>query len=322
MATFGYQASHEQFPPSILLQLAKKAEAAGFKELASSDHLMPWSGTQGHSGFAWSWMAAALATTNLPCGVVTAPIDRYHPVIIAQACATLAEMFPDRFWVTMGSGEFLNEHITGHSWPTKPERNERLLEAVQMIRRLWKGERFTHKGKYFTAEEVQVYSLPQKPLPIFAAAITEETAHWAGSWADGMYTISQPEEQLKKVIRAFKEGGGEGKPIHLKVQVSVAPTSEEALQLAFEQWKTNIAASSINADLRLPEDFEKVAQYVKKEDLPPFVRMSQDPTDHINWLKKDVELGFEKIVLHNVGINQEYFIEWYGKNVLPEFKSS
>ena len=180
MSTFGYQISHEQFPPSRLLELAKQAEAAGFNELASSDHLFPWSSAQGHSGFAWSWMAAALEATSLSCEVVNAPVERYHPVIIAQACATLAEMYPGRFWPSFGSGKLFNEHITGNRRPEKQSRNERLAEAVSIIKRLWQGERFTHRGKHFVAEEVQVYSLPDQLPPAIAAAVSANQAE-AGS---------------------------------------------------------------------------------------------------------------------------------------------
>lgn len=320
MPTIGYQISHEQFPPSLLLNYAKRAEAAGFDELASSDHLFPWSRAQGHSGFAWSWMAAALQATSLPCGVVTAPVQRYHPVIIAQACATLAEMFPDRFWPCMGSGEQLNEHITGEGWPPKTDRNRRLAEAVDIIRRLWAGERILHYGDYFVAEEAQVYSLPEKPLPVICAAISAETAEFIGGFADGMYTVWQPHNKLTDVVEAFRRGGGAGKPIYLKVQLSCAPTREEAVKLAHEQWRTNVGTSAVHAELRLPEQFEAASQFIGPEEVAQSVRISLDPEEHVELIKKDLELGFEKIVLHNVGKNQEYFLNFFGKEVLPRLR--
>lgn len=317
MATIGYQISHEQFPPSQLLQYAIRAEAAGFQELASSDHLFPWSRAQGHSGFAWSWMAAALQATSLPCGVVNAPVQRYHPVIIAQACATLAEMFPDRFWVCFGSGENLNEHITGERWPPKADRNARLAEAVDIIRRLWAGERLLHYGKYYTAEEAQVYSLPARPPRSVGAAISTETAEAVAAWADGLYTIWQPHNQLDEVIKAYRRGGGEGKPLYLKVQLSCAPTKEEALREAHDQWRTNVGTSAVHAELRLPELFEAASQFIGPEEVAPSLRISTDPEEHVAWLKQDMEKGFEKIILHNVGKNQEYFLDFYEKEVFP-----
>lgn len=320
MATFGYQISHEQFKPSYLLELAKKAEAAGFEELASSDHLFPWSQAQGHSGFAWSWMAAALEATNLPCGVVNAPVERYHPVIIAQACATLAEMYPGRFWPSFGSGEFLNEHITGNHWPEKQARNERLAEAVSIIKRLWRGERFTHRGQHFTAEEVQVYSLPDQLPPAIGAAITPQTAEKIAAWADGMYTIWQPHNILTEVIDAFRKGGGEGKPIYLKCQVACAPTHEQALEEAHEQWRTNVGTSAVHGELRTPEQFEAASQFIGPQEVAESVRLSQDPEQHAEWIRKDTELGFEKIVFHNVGTSQEYFIKFYSEEVFPRVR--
>lgn len=316
----GYQISHEQFPPSQLLQLAIRAERAGFEELASSDHLFPWSRAQGHSGFAWSWMAAALQATSLPCGVVNAPVQRYHPVIIAQACATLAEMFPDRFWACFGSGENLNEHITGERWPPKADRNARLAEAVGIIRRLWAGERILHYGTYYTAEEAQVYSLPAKPPLAVGAAITPETAEAVAAWADGLYTIWQPHNELRKVIDAFRRGGGEGKPLYLKVQLSCAPTPEEALADAHDQWRTNVGTSAVHGELRLPELFEAASAFIGPEEVAPSIRISMDPEEHVELLKQDAALGFEKIILHNVGKNQDYFLNFYEKEVFPRLR--
>ncbi|HYD51535.1 MAG TPA: LLM class flavin-dependent oxidoreductase, partial [Gemmatimonadaceae bacterium] len=147
MTRYGYHASHEQHPPSELLALARAAEAAGFDGLLSSDHFHPWLEENGHSGYAWSWMGAAMQATAMRCGVVCAPGDRYHPAVVAQAAATLAELFPRRFWLALGSGEAVNEHVTGAPWPPKAERNERLRECAEVIRALWRGETVTHRGR-------------------------------------------------------------------------------------------------------------------------------------------------------------------------------
>ena len=146
MATIGYHASHEQHPPGRLLGDAHYAVEAGFGAVSSSDHITTWSRDQGESGFAWSWLGAAMATTDVPFGVVNAPGQRYHPAIIAQAIATLGEMFPGRLTVALGSGEASNEHITGAAWPDKPTRNARLLECVEVIRALLRGEEVSHDG--------------------------------------------------------------------------------------------------------------------------------------------------------------------------------
>jgi G6PDH family F420-dependent oxidoreductase len=160
MHTIGYHASHEQFPPSQLLRLVQQAEDAGFNAAMCSDHIHTWSSAQGECGFAWSWLGAAMHATDLTYGIVNAPGQRYHPAIIAQAVATLNEMFNGRFWIATGSGQALNEHITGERWPAKDLRNERLKESVEVMRALWRGETVTHRG-LVTVEDCRLYSLPK-----------------------------------------------------------------------------------------------------------------------------------------------------------------
>jgi len=312
----GYHASHEQFAPSTLLELTLLAENMGFRAASCSDHFHPWSKRQDHSGFAWSWLGAAVQATSLSFGLVCTPGYRYHPTIVAQAAATLAEMFPERIWVSLGSGELLNEGITGMKWPAKSERNEILYESVEVIRALLAGETVTHHG-LIQVEEAKLFSLPLNPPIIFGAAITPETAEWVGEWADGLITISQPVEQLRQVVEAFHRGGGEGKPMHLKAQISYARTEEEARQGAWEQWRTNVFESSVLADLRTPDQFDAIGKFVRPEDLYEFVRISHKPEKHVEWIQKDFELGFTNVYLHNVNTGQRLFIEDFGRKVLP-----
>lgn len=315
----GFHASHEQFTPSTLLELTAAAEAAGFQAAMCSDHFHPWSEIQGQSGFAWSWLGAALQATRLSFGVVCAPGQRYHPAIIAQAAATLAEMFPDRFWIATGSGQMLNEGITGERWPLKEERNQRLRESVDIMRALWAGQTVTHEG-FNLVEEAKLYTRPANPPRIIAAAITPETAQWAGEWADGLITVSKPKEELRKMVEAFHMGGGEGKSMFLKAQISYARTDEEAVQGAWEQWRTNIFDSVLLSNLRSPEQFNVAAQFVRPEDMHGHVRISRDPEKHIEWLRQDVDLGFDHVYLHNVNRGQKRFIEDFGERVLPALK--
>lgn len=322
MAKIGYHSSHEQFKPSDLLNYVQQAEQAGFDLSLSSDHFYPWSEKQGQSGFAWSWLGAALqATPNLSYRVVCAPGQRYHPAIIAQASATLAEMFPNRFWLTVGSGQALNEHITGDKWPTKSDRNARLKECVDIIRALWNGETVTHHG-LVSVEEAKLYTRPEVPPLIIGAAITAKTAEWLGSWADGLITTSRPPEQLKEVVDAFRRGGGEGKPMILKVQLSYHSDLTVAKESAFDQWRNNIFQSQVLSDLKNPEQFDAMGEFVTMEDVQGNVRISADPQQHIEWLQKDIEVGFDELILHNVNREQEQFIQTFGKEVLPALKSS
>lgn len=317
MTRIAYHASHEQFSPSALLKYVKMAEEAGFTDVLSSDHFHPWNYEQGESGFAWSWLGAAMQATRMRFGIVNAPGQRYHPAIIAQASATLAEMFPERFWIALGSGQAMNEKITGGLWPVKPDRNARLMECTDIIRRLWKGETVTHHG-HVIVEEAMLHTRPSRAPLMMGAAITAETARWVAGWADGLITISHPRDELQKVVDAFREGGGEGKPMYLKVQLSYSANEERAQQGAYEQWRTNIFENTLLADLRRPDQFEAAAEFVKPEDLESAVRISSDPERHIEWIQQDIEMGFDQIILHNVNLEQERFIEVFGERVLGE----
>lgn len=315
----GYQASHEQFKPSELLQLVALAEQAGFTSVNSSDHFHPWSKRQGQSGFAFAWLGAALQATRLPYGSVCAPGQRYHPAIVAQAAATLAEMFPGRFWIALGSGEAVNERITGAPWPIKAERNARLLECVQVIRQLFRGETVNHHGRV-TVEGARLYTVPQQPPPLIAAAVTSETAAWAGSWADGLITVHKPHAELKETVEAFRSNGGAGKPVYLKVQLSYALTEEAAIRGAHDQWRTNIFNSTVLGDLWQVEQFDALGELVQPKEMTDMVRMSSSLQQHIDWIKRDMELGFERIILHNVNREQELFIRDFGEKVLPKLQ--
>ena len=241
----GFHASHEQFPPSELFALAGHAEGAGFDCAMSSDHFRPWGTAQGHSGYAWSWLGAALASTRLPIGVISAPGYRYHPAIVAQGAATLAEMFPGRFWLALGSGQRLNEDITGLAWPEKAERNARLHECADIIRALLAGETVTHHGRVIVVN-AKLYSRPVQPPLLLGAAVTEATAEAVGAWADGLLTVSASPDQSRKVIQAFRRGGGEGKRLVVQVGLNWARTEEEALAGAHEQWRTNVLGGDVN----------------------------------------------------------------------------
>jgi probable non-F420 flavinoid oxidoreductase len=319
MPRIGWHASHEQIPPSRLLEDARLAEQAGFEVGMSSDHFSPWSERQGESGFAWAWLGAALATTSLPFRVVNAPGQRYHPAIVAQAMATLAEMFPQRLWVCLGSGEASNEHVTGDRWPAKAIRNERLLECVEVMRALLAGEEVSHHG-LVTVDRARLYTRPAEPPPLLGTAVTVETARWVGGWADGLATIHQPREQLERVVDAFRDGGGDGKPMVLQVHVSWARDEQEALRIAHDQWRTNVFTPPVCWDLETPAHFDEAAKHVDPEDMAASVLISSDPQRHVSWIRAAAELGFDEINLHHVGQDQRAFIETFGEHVLPALR--
>jgi coenzyme F420-dependent glucose-6-phosphate dehydrogenase len=321
MAILGYHASHEQFKPSELLTFVQAAETAGFQAAMCSDHFFPWNERQGQSGHAWSWLGAALQSTSLSFGIVNAPGYRYHPAIIAQTAATLAEMYPRRLWVSLGSGEALNEHITGEKWPAKAERNTRLKECAEIMRALWAGELVTHHG-LVQVDRAKLYTRPDEPPLIVGAAVTPETAEWIAGWADAVITVSKSIDEQRKFIEAFQRGGGEGKPMFLQAKVSYHSDEKTARAGAYDQWRTNIFDSGVLADLEMPADFEQRARSVKPEEMDQHVRISSDLGRQAEWLAQDIELGFERIYIHNVNRDQQQFIEAFGEHVIPTLVKS
>jgi probable non-F420 flavinoid oxidoreductase len=313
----GFHASHEQHPPSALLRDARHAEAAGFGAVSSSDHLTPWSERQGQSGFAWSWLGAAMGATTVPFGVVNAPGQRYHPAVIAQAIATLGEMFPGRLWVAMGSGEASNEHVTGDRWPPKPVRNERLLECVEVVRGLLRGDEVTRHG-HIHVDRARLWTLPAEAPPLVGAALSVDTARWCGGWADGLITVHQPPDKLRAVIDAYREGGGAGKPVRVQAKVAWAATDDEALSGAFDQWRTNVFDSVLMADLERVEQFEEAARHVRPDDVKASVLVSSDLGRQAAWLREIVDVGADEVFIHQVPREQQAFIDAFGAKVLPE----
>jgi probable non-F420 flavinoid oxidoreductase len=319
MVTVGFHASHEQLAPSAALDAVQRAVAAGFPAAMCSDHLAPWSERQGESGFAWSWLGAALQATDVPFGVVTAPGQRYHPAILAQAIATLAEMYPRRFWAALGSGEALNEHVTGDRWPAKHVRDARLLECVEVLRALLRGEEVDHDG-LIRVDRARLWSLPAEPPALIGAAVSEQTAGVVGGWADGLITVNQPLDVLERVIGRFRDRGGADKPVYLQVHLSWAEDEDTAMELAFDQWRSNVFSSELNWNLERAAQFDAAAEKVRPDDVRGPVLVSSDLRWHVERLSELAALGVDGLYLHHVGREQDAFIEAFAAEVLPELK--
>jgi probable non-F420 flavinoid oxidoreductase len=315
----GLHHSHEQIAPSELLKVAQTAEAAGFGAAMSSDHFSPWSARQGESGFAWSWLAAAMATTSLPFGVVNAPGQRYHPAIIAQAAATLCEMFPARLWIALGTGEASNEHITGDPWPDKPTRNARLRECADVMRALFAGEEVTHHGLVHV-DRARLWTLPAEPPPLVGAAVSEPTARWLAGWADGLATICQGRETMERVIGGWRDAGGKGRLV-IQVHLSWAPDPDEALRIAHDQWRTNVFSPPIPWDLDTVEAFDEAARHVRPEDMHGSVIVTSDLGRLAARLHELLDFGPDELYVHHVGRNQGPFIDAFAERVLPQLAS-
>lgn len=315
MTQIGYHASHEQFAPSRLLALMRRAEAAGFQAAKSSDHFHPWSERQGQSGSAWPWLGAALEATRLPFGIISAPGYRYHPAVLAQSIATLGEMYEGRIWVALGSGEAINEAITGAYWPDKAERNARLLECVDVTRRLFAGETVTHRGR-IEVVEAKLYSRPATPVPLFGAAMSAKTAALAGHWADGLLIAGHTPDAVRPLVEAFREGGGEGKPIHLQMALSWAPDIAGAESNAVEQWAPAALGGEVSWDLRRPADFDEASKRVTADALHDAVLITDSFGKIADTIGRMAGLGIAVVHLHMVGTDQERFIDEAGRQLL------
>jgi len=315
MLKIGYHASHEQFSPSDLLRYAQLAEKSGFDLVTCSDHFHPWSETESHSGFAWSWLGAAMQAVRLEFGIVTSPAPRYHPAIIAQAVATLNELFDNRLWIAAGSGQAMNENINGEFWPDKQTRNERLEESVAIMRKLWDGQQVTQYG-HINIVEARLYTLPSTPPKVFGAALTEQTAAWLASWSDGLITINHPQEKLQQLIAAYRAGNTAGQ-LAIKVQVSYAQDLTTAEKLAWKNWRNNILGGEAQAMLSHPKLFDEAARFVRMEDMRNYVLLADGPEALISAIENYQAMGFTKISLHNVNRDQEGFLHLMESAVLP-----
>ncbi|SNY70136.1 TIGR03885 family FMN-dependent LLM class oxidoreductase [Paractinoplanes atraurantiacus] len=318
MTVYGIHASHEQIPPAELLAAVVAAEQAGFEAAMCSDHFSPWSARQGQSGFAWSWLGAALQATNLSFGVVNAPGHRYHPAIIAQAIGTLASMYPGRFWAALGSGEYSNEHVVGGEWPRKDVREARLLASVDVIRDLLAGKEVTRDG-IITVDRAKLWTRPEQAPPLIGAAVSTKTAAWCAKWADGLVTVNAPEEHLRAMIGEYRNAGGTG-PVCLQVHLSWAPTREEAERIAYDQWRSNIFPPPVCWDAETVEHFDVISENVTVEQVAKVVNISADLEEHTELLRRYAALGFDRIYLHHVGQDLTPFIDAFGSKVLPALR--
>jgi coenzyme F420-dependent glucose-6-phosphate dehydrogenase len=316
MGPVGYHASHEQFPPSRLLRLCVQAADAGFSAIKSSDHFHPWSTRQGQSGATWTWLGAAMLACPLPFGTITAPGYRYHPAVVAQSAATLAEMFPGRFWLALGSGEAVNEAITGLPWPEKAERNALLRDCVEIIRALFRGEEVTHRGRV-TVIGARLFTRPDRPVPLFGAAVTAETAAMVGAWADGLLTVGGKAEDVRRVTDAFRESGGAGKPVHIQHALSWARTLDDARAEAMDQWRHGVLGGEAMWDLRRPQDFDAASDRATVVMLESVLPVSPDLGKHAADIAALQALD-ATVHLHCVGRNQDAFIENFARHVLPQ----
>ena len=329
MTKIGYACMLEQFHPTDLLDWAERAEAAGFDAgFQVSEHFHPWTPQQGQSAFAWSFLGALGQRTTLPFGTaVVCPGFRYHPAVIAHAAATLGAMYPGRFWLGLGAGEALNEHVIGGEWPEVGIRSAMMFEAVEVITKLFSGKVVKHDGEYFSLESARLYTRPEQPVPIYVACAGPLNAKRTGRYADGIITVGAADEKIAMLWERFREGAREtGKDpdvmkTQLQVHVSWAPTQEEAERNALTEWP-NGGMPFPKQDIRNPEDFANMAKLVRIEDFANRMVISADLDEHAAEIQRFVDMGFDEIYLHNVGRDQAAFIDAFGRDVLPRLTRS
>jgi len=311
----GYALSSEEHAPNDLVRHARQAEEIGFTFALISDHFHPWVSRQPHSPFVWSVIGAiAQATTTLRLGTgVTCPMIRIHPAIVAQAAATVAAMMPERFFFGVGTGENLNEHITGERWPPFEIRLAMLEEAVELIQALWQGETVSHWGDFYTVEDARIFTLPTQAPPVMIAAKGDKAAELAGRLGDGLINTTPDAE----TVAAFRAAGGTGKPCYGQLTVCWAESEAKARKIAHEWWPNSALPSPLSQELRAVAHFDQVAKEVTEAQVAQSLVCGPDPQRHWDAIQEFVTAGYDHVYVHQVGPDQKGFFDFYAKQILP-----
>lgn len=313
----GYTLLCEEHGPQALLENATRAEEAGFELLAVSDHFHPWLNSQGHSPFAWSVLAALPAHTSLPLmSMVTCPIKRYHPAIVAQMAATTACLAPNGFTLGLGTGEHLNEHVVGGEWPDPAVRQVQLEEAVQIMRRLFSGEEISHYGEWFVVDRARLFTLPAEPPPLAIAAGGSDAAQLAAELDAGLVTVG-PNADL---VEAYRGAGGKG-PVIGQGSVCWDQDTGEARRIMRERWRQGVLGWDVNAELPTPAAFEAATQTVREEDVVGSKPIGSDVEDYLKSLSQFQDAGYDRVLIHNIGPQQADFLVWAERELLPAWRS-
>ena len=315
----GYALSSEEHAPRDLVRYATRAEACGFEFCAISDHYHPWIRAQGHSPFVWAVVGGiAAATERIRLGTgVTCPTVRTHPGVIAHAAATAGCLMPGRFFLGVGSGEALNEHVFGDPWPSTPVRLEMLEEAVEVIRTLWSGGSQDFDGRFYALVDAQVFDLPDPRPEIIMAAAGPEAATLAGRVGDGLWGTSPDEE----IMSAFEAAGGSG-PRYGQATVCWAPDEAQARKIAHQVWPNTALPGQLGQDLPTPAHFEQAVELVTEDHVAKGVVCGPDVDHHVEIVQKFADGGFTHIYLHQVGPDQDGFFDFYERELGPALSAA
>jgi coenzyme F420-dependent glucose-6-phosphate dehydrogenase len=317
MAKLGYTLSSEEFDAPTLVAQAERAEQVGFAFASISDHFHPWVDEQGESPFVWGTLGAISQRTErieLMTGV-TCPTTRIQPAIVAQAAATAASLLPGRLSFGVGTGENLNEHIFGDRWPGVVERQHRLEEAIEVIRKLWKGKLTSHRGEHFTVENARIYSLPDELPPLLVAVAGESAVELAARAGDGLVGTAP----IAEAVEQFRSEGGEGKPTYGQLHVCWGEDEEAAKKLALKQWPNGAISGSYFLELPLPAHFEEAAEVLDTDDIAESIVCGPDPDRHRAAIQEYVDAGYDHVYVHQIGPDQDGFFDFCEREILPSF---
>lgn len=311
----GYKISSEEHSPHDLIRYGRMAEDAGFSWAGVSDHFHPWVDQQGESPFVWSLLGGlSQATEKILVGTwVTCPTVRIHPAIIAQAAATAGSLFPGRFFLGVGSGEYLNEHILADRWPEAPIRLEMLEEAVEVIRKLWEGGMQSHHGKHYTVENARIYTLPDPLPPIYVAASGPKAAQTAGRIGDGFIGVAPKKDLIEK----FDSEAGAARPKLAEITVCWAADQAEAKCTALKWWPNALTEGGLSSELALPSYFEAATKGATDDQIAEKIPCGPDPEKHLKAIREYADAGYDYIGLHQVGPDQEGFFNFVEREIMP-----
>ncbi len=321
MTKFAYFCGHEQWQPEVLVEHALLAEAAGFDMVVVSEHFHPWVDDESASGFAFSTigaMAAATSSIEFATGVTT-PLFRFHPAVVAQAAATLDRLSGGRFTLGVGTGENINEGPLGYEFPAYAERNSRMREALEIMRRLLDGEKLTFDGEFYKTDRAKLYSPPTGPVPILLAAGGPKSAQLAGEMAQGVVTsVKDPAETREKVIEPLLEASS-GDPIVLATRWSLFAANDE------EAWKALYSWRGLRAPGRLeavdPATLRERADELPRDEVLGRYTQVNSPADIIDAYKPLVtELGADIVTFQMASLDQPELIRMIGSEVLPALR--
>lgn len=316
MTTFGYTLMTEEHDPRDLVANARRAEELGFDFVASSDHYHPWVPEQQHSAYAWSLLGAVAAVTERVglMTMVTCPIVRYHPVVVAQKAATMGLLSDGRFTLGLGAGERLNEHVVGQGWPSASVRHEMLAEAIEIIRMLWEGGYADHRGRYFTVEDARVFDLPDSPVPIAVAASGAESARLAAEVGDGLIA-TEPNPEVVEGFRQARDGGA-GSTWN-QIPMCVGTDADEALERAHRTFRWSALGWKVQAELPNPVNFDAASAQVRPDDLRSTIPTGPDVKPYLDAIDEVTSAGYDNIALVQVGDDQDSFFRFWQDELQP-----